>query len=107
MALRVPTLNVSVVDVTYKLRDSVEQQELFAFIKNVSETKEYKDVLGWTKEPLVSSDLIGEKRSSVVDLSASICLNKNFIKLISWYDNETGYSNRMVDLIVHMAKINN
>ena len=106
MALRVPTLNVSVVDVTYKLRDSVAQDQLFAFIKTVSRTKQYKDVLGWTEEPVVSADLIGEKRSSVVDLSASICLNENFIKLISWYDNETGYSNRMVDLMVHMEQMN-
>ena len=107
MALRVPTLNVSVVDVTYKLRESVTQDELFTFIKTISETEQYKNILGWTDEPLVSADLIGEKRSSVVDFSASICLNDNFIKLISWYDNETGYSNRMVDLVVHMAKINN
>ena len=107
MALRVPTLNVSVVDVTYKLRDSVKQDELFAFIKTVCQTKQYKNILGWTDESLVSADLIGEKRSSVVDLSASIFLNENFIKLISWYDNETGYSNRMVDLVLHMAQTNN
>ena len=106
MALRVPTLNVSVVDVTYKLRDSVSQKDLFEFIKTVTETEEYKNIIGWTEDPLVSSDLIGEKRSSVVDLSGSICLNENFIKLLSWYDNETGYSNRMVDLIIHMGEIN-
>ena len=106
MSLRVPTLNVSIVDVTYKLRDSVSQEQLFTFIKNISETEEYKKIIGWTEEPLVSSDLIGDKRSSIVDITASICLNDNFVKILSWYDNETGYSNRMVDLIVHMANVN-
>ena len=102
MALRVPTLNVSVVDVTCKLRDSVSQEDLFAFIKSTTQSEYHKKIVGWTEEAVVSADLIGEKRSSVVDLSATICLNDNFIKLISWYDNEVGYSNRMVDLIVHM-----
>ena len=106
MALRVPTLNVSVVDVTCKLRDSVSQEDLFAFIKSITDSEYHKKIVGWTEEALVSADLIGEKRSSIVDLSATICLNDNFIKLISWYDNEVGYSNRMVDLIVHMNSTN-
>ena len=107
MALRVPTLNVSVVDVTCSLEKSVSREDLFAFIKEISENEYYKRFIGWTEEPVVSSDMISEKRSSVVDLTASICLNDNFIKLVSWYDNETGYSNRMVDLVMHMSKTNN
>ena len=106
MSLRVPTLNVSVVDVTCSLINPVSKEELHNFIKSVSESNHYKKIIGWTDEPLVSSDMIGEKRSSIIDLSASICLNDKFIKLISWYDNEIGYSNRMIDLVIHINKMN-
>ncbi len=106
MSMRVPTLNVSVVDVTCNLKHSITQEELSNFIKEISSTDDYKNFIGWTDEPVVSSDMIGEKKSTIVDLSASICLNDKFVKLISWYDNEIGYSNRMIDLVCLMEKHN-
>ena len=106
MAFRVPTLNVSVVDVTCKLSSSITPENFITFIKETSQSSKYKHILGYTEEQLVSSDLIGDKRSSVVDLSSCIFLNDNFVKLVSWYDNECGYSNRMVDFIMHMDTIN-
>ena len=107
MSLRVPTLNVSVVDVTCNLNESVTQEELNTYIKEITLSHDYKKYIGWTDEPIVSSDMIGDKRSSIVDLKASICLNDKFIKLVSWYDNEIGYSNRMLDLIQHIHEANN
>ncbi len=106
MSMRVPTLNVSVVDVTCNLKQSVTQEDLSSYIKEISSSDEYKKFIGWTDESVVSSDMIGEKKSSIVDLSASICLNDTFIKLISWYDNEIGYSNRMIDLVCLMEEYN-
>ena len=102
MSLRIPTLNVSVVDVTCNLETGVSQQELFEYIKTISNTTRYNKFIGWTEQPIVSTDFVGDKRSSIIDLNASICLNDKFIKMVSWYDNEKGYSNRMLDLIMHM-----
>ena len=99
LSLRVPTLNVSVVDVTFNLISPITKQDFTEYIKNISESKQYKNIIGWTEEPLVSSDFNGNKCSCVIDLSASVFLNERFIKLVSWYDNEVGYSNRMIDLV--------
>ena len=107
MSLRVPTLNVSVVDVTCNLKNPVTQEELYNYIKEISLSDDYKKYIGWTNEPIVSSGMIGDRRSTIVDLKASICLNDKFIKLVSWYDNEIGYSNRMIDLVKHIHENNN
>lgn len=104
MAFRVPTLDVSVVDLTVKLEKAASYEEVKAAIKEASETT-MKGILGYTEDDVVSSDFIHEPRTSVFDAKAGIALNSNFMKLISWYDNEWGYSNKVVDLIVHMAKV--
>ena len=101
MAFRVPTANVSVVDLTVRLDQGVQIKDLIQTIKDASQN-ELKGILDWTEEPLVSSDFIGNANSSIVDVKACIQLNDNFVKLISWYDNEWGYSNRVVDLIKHI-----
>ena len=104
MAFRVPTLDVSVVDLTVRLAKDTTYDEVKAAIKEASETT-MKGVLGYTEDAVVSSDFIHEVRTSVFDAEAGITLNKNFMKLVSWYDNEWGYSNKVVDLITHMAKV--
>ncbi|MFA6866209.1 MAG: type I glyceraldehyde-3-phosphate dehydrogenase [Clostridia bacterium] len=104
MAMRVPTLDVSVVDLTVKLEKSASYEEVKAAMKLASETT-MKGVLGYTEDAVVSSDFINEERTSVFDASAGIALNDKFMKIISWYDNEWGYSNKVVDLIVYMAKV--
>jgi glyceraldehyde 3-phosphate dehydrogenase len=104
MAFRVPTLNVSVVDLTCRLEKSATYEEICAAVKVASEN-ELKGVLGYTEDEVVSTDFIHEVRTSVFDAKAGISLNGNFVKLVSWYDNEWGYSNKVVDLIVHMAKV--
>src|SRR3954462_14622642 len=103
MAFRVPTPTVSVVDLTVRTVKETSYEEICAAMKKASETY-LKDILGYTSDEVVSSDFIHDKRSSIFDAGSGIELNKNFFKLISWYDNEWGYSNRLVDLIVHMAK---
>jgi len=103
MAFRVPTPDVSVVDLTCKLEKEATMDEIVAAIKEASETS-MKGVLSWTADEVVSTDFIGNKFSSIFDIKAGIALNKSFVKLVSWYDNEWGYSNRLVDLCVHMAK---
>jgi glyceraldehyde 3-phosphate dehydrogenase len=103
MAFRVPTPDVSVVDLTCKLEKEASMDEIVAAIKEASEGP-MKGILGWTGDEVVSTDFIGSKFSSIFDIKAGIALNKNFVKLVSWYDNEWGYSNRLVDLAVHMAK---
>jgi glyceraldehyde 3-phosphate dehydrogenase len=103
MSFRIPTLDVSVVDLTVRLEKSVSYDDVKLAIKEASETT-MKGILGYTEDEVVSSDFIHEKRTSVFDAKAGIALNKNFMKLISWYDNEWGYSNKVVDLIVHMYK---
>jgi len=102
MAFRVPTPNVSVVDLTCKLVKPASMEEINAAIKDASEGK-MKGILGYTEDMVVSSDFNGTKFSSVYDSKACLQLNNNFVKLISWYDNENGYSNRVVDLIKIMA----
>jgi len=105
MAFRVPTQDVSVVDLTVRVEKATTYDEVCATIKRASESKEYAGVLGYTEDALVSSDFIGDPRSSVFDATAGIQLGSNFIKLVSWYDNEWGYSNRVVDLLQHMSEV--
>ena len=98
MAFRVPTLDVSVVDLTVNLKKSTSYEEICKAIKQASEG-ELKGIMGYTDEMVVSSDFIGDSRTSIFDAGAGIMLNDKFVKLVSWYDNEWGYSNRVVDLI--------
>lgn len=100
MAFRVPTIDVSVVDLTVRLETSASYGEIVEAIKKASEN-EMKGILGWTDEDLVSKDFEGDERSSIFDIKAGIALNDNFVKLVSWYDNEWGYSNRLVDLLMY------
>ncbi|WP_413528966.1 glyceraldehyde-3-phosphate dehydrogenase [Rahnella inusitata] len=104
MAFRVPTPNVSVVDLTARLEKPATYKEICAVIKAASEAGDLKGVLGYTEDDIVSTDFNGEKLTSVFDAKAGIALNDNFVKLVSWYDNETGYSNKVLDLISHVSK---
>jgi len=104
MAFRVPTIDVSVVDLTCKLKKSTSYEEICAHIKARSEGSQ-KGFLGYSDEPLVSTDFEGDLRSSIFDADAGIMLNPNFVKLVAWYDNEYGYSGRVVDLMKHVAAI--
>jgi len=101
-SFRVPTADVSVVDLTCRLEKPATYEEICKTIKDASEGK-YKGIMGYTDHEVVSSDFIGDARSSIFDAKAGIALNNHFVKLISWYDNEWGYSNRVVDLIKHVA----
>ncbi|WP_042870413.1 glyceraldehyde-3-phosphate dehydrogenase [Dickeya poaceiphila] len=103
MAFRVPTPNVSVVDLTARLEKPASYKEICAAIKAASEG-ELKGVLGYTEDDVVSTDFNGEKLTSVFDAKAGIALSDTFVKLVSWYDNETGYSNKVLDLIAHISK---
>jgi len=103
MAFRVPVPTVSVVDLTFKTVKETSLAEIKAALKKASETY-LKGILGYTEDEVVSSDFIHDERSSIFDAGASIELNKNFFKLVSWYDNEWGYSNRTIDLLKKMAK---
>ncbi|MCR4680990.1 MAG: type I glyceraldehyde-3-phosphate dehydrogenase [Bacteroidales bacterium] len=103
MSFRVPTADVSVVDLTCKIRKAATYDEIKAAVKHASEN-ELKGILGYTEEAVVSTDFLGEKRTSVFDATAGIMLNEHFVKLVSWYDNEIGYSNKVVDLICSMDK---
>lgn len=105
MSMRVPTLNVSVVDLTVRLAKETTYEEICAAMKEASEG-ELKGILGYTNEDVVSSDFIGDSRTSIFDEKAGIQLSPTFVKIISWYDNEWGYSNKVLDLIAHMAKVN-
>jgi glyceraldehyde 3-phosphate dehydrogenase len=104
MAFRVPTLNVSVVDLTCRLEKPASYEEIKAAIKDASEN-ELKGILGYTEDAVVSSDFIHDPRTCIFDAEAGIPLNDHFVKLVAWYDNEWGYSNKVVDLICHMAKV--
>lgn len=104
MSFRVPTLDVSVVDVTFRLAKEASYDEIKAAVKEASEG-EMKGILGYTEEDVVSSDFLGDPRTSIFDAKAGIALNKNFVKLVSWYDNEWGYSNKVLELIAHMATV--
>jgi len=103
MAFRVPVPTVSVVDLTCKTVKETSLADIKAAMKKASETY-LKDILGYTEEEVVSSDFIHDARSSIFDAGSSVELNKNFFKLVSWYDNEWGYSNRTIDLLKKMAK---
>ena len=105
MAMRVPTANVSVVDLTCRIEKGASYEEIKAVIKAASENGELKGILGYTEDQVVSTDLNGDERSSIFDAAAGIALNANFIKLVSWYDNEWGYSRRVVDLISYIAGV--
>lgn len=104
MAFRVPTATVSVVDLTCRIEKGASYDEIKAAIKEASEG-EMAGVLGYTEDAVVSSDFITHVETSVFDADAGIALNDNFVKLVSWYDNEWGYSNKVLDLIVHMATV--
>lgn len=104
MAFRVPTPNVSVVDLTCRLKKSATYEDVKAAIKFASEGP-LKGILGYTEEDVVSNDFLGDSRSSIFDAKAGIALSASFVKLVSWYDNEWGYSNRVLDLIEHMALV--
>ncbi|BAE74622.1 glyceraldehyde 3-phosphate dehydrogenase [Sodalis glossinidius str. 'morsitans'] len=102
MSFRVPTPNVSVVDLTARLEKQASYEDICAAIKKAAEG-ELKGVMGYTDEDVVSTDFNGEKLTSVFDAKAGIALNDKFVKLVAWYDNETGYSNKVLDLISHIA----
>jgi glyceraldehyde 3-phosphate dehydrogenase len=105
MAMRVPTLDVSVVDLTVNLAKPATYAEICAAMKEASEG-ELKGILGYTEDQVVSSDFLGDARTSIFDAKAGIALTDTFVKVVSWYDNEIGYSNKVLDLIAKMVKIN-
>jgi glyceraldehyde 3-phosphate dehydrogenase len=104
MAFRVPTPDVSVVDLTVRLAKPAKYEEIKAAVKKASETT-FKGIIGYTEEQVVSNDFLGDPRTSIFDADAGIALSDTFVKLVAWYDNEWGYSNKLVDLILHMAKV--
>lgn len=104
MSFRVPVLDVSVVDLTCNLAKPASYDEICKVVKEASEN-ELKGILGYTEDDVVSSDFIGETRTSVFDVKAGITLTPTFVKLVSWYDNEYAFSNKMVDLIIHMDSV--
>ena len=106
MAMRVPTLDVSVVDLTVNLAKPTTYAEICSAMKSASEGK-LKGILGYIEDPIVSSDILGNTNSSIFDARAGIALTSTFIKVISWYDNEIGYSNKILDLVAHMSFVNN
>jgi glyceraldehyde 3-phosphate dehydrogenase len=104
MSFRVPTVDVSVVDMTVKVAKETSYEEIMAVLKKASEN-EMKGILGYTEDDVVSQDFIGDSRTSVIDAKAGIGLNSTFFKLVSWYDNEYGYSSKLIDLAVHIANV--
>jgi len=104
MAFRVPTPDVSVVDLTVRLARPAKYSDIVAAIKE-SAAGDMAGYLDWTEDEVVSTDFVSCKTSSIFDVRAGIALNDNFVKLVSWYDNEWGYSNRVIDLAIHMAKV--
>ena len=113
MSMRVPTLDVSVVDLTVNLAKPAKYEEICAAMKAASEGAmkaasegELKGVLGYTEDAVVSSDFLGDTRTSIFDAKAGIALTDTFVKVVSWYDNEIGYSNKVLELIAHMKKVN-
>ncbi|WP_261881869.1 type I glyceraldehyde-3-phosphate dehydrogenase [Vibrio pelagius] len=103
MAFRVPTANVSVVDLTVNLKEAASYEAICAAMKEASEG-EMAGVLGYTEDQVVSQDFIGEVNTSVFDAKAGVALTDKFVKVVSWYDNEIGYSNKVLDLIAHISK---
>ena len=104
MAFRVPTANVSVVDLTVKLDSETSYDKVMDALKSASEN-ELKGILGFTKDLVVSQDFIGDSRTSIVDYNAGIELNSTFFKIVTWYDNEAGYSNKLIDLAAHVYSL--
>ena len=104
MSFRVPTPDVSVVDLTCRLEKSATYEEIKSAVKEASEGA-LKGILGYTEDDVVSTDFVGEYCTSVFDAKAGIALNDNFVKLVAWYDNEWGYSNKVLDLISHMSTV--
>ncbi len=104
MSFRVPTADVSVVDLTCRLNKAATYEEICAAMKKASEN-ELKGILGYTEDAVVSTDFTSDPRTSIFDAKAGIALNGNFVKVVSWYDNEWGYSNKVVDLICYMASL--
>ena len=102
MSMRVPTIDVSVVDLTVKVAKETSYDEIMAVLKKASEN-EMKGILGYTEDLVVSQDFVSDSRTSIVDAKAGIGLNSTFFKIISWYDNEYGYSSKLIDLSVHIA----
>ena len=104
MAFRVPVADVSVVDLTVRLEKPATYEQIKKAMKDASEG-ELKGILGYTEDAVVSQDFIGDARTSIFDADAGIALNDNFVKIVSWYDNEWGYSNKIIDLLQHMATV--
>lgn len=104
MSMRVPTADVSVVDLTVKLSKETSYDDIMAVLKKESEGK-MKGILGFTEDDVVSQDFISDSRTSIVDAKAGIGLNSTFFKIVSWYDNEYGYSSKLIDLSVHVASL--
>merc|ERR1719440_1430783 len=105
MAFRVPTQDVSVVDLTVRLEKPATYAQISEAIKKSAASPRLSNILGYTEDQVVSSDFIHDPRSSIVDVGAGIALNDKFVKLVSWYDNEWGYSNRLVDLAMYMNSV--
>ncbi|WWC91350.1 glyceraldehyde-3-phosphate dehydrogenase [Kwoniella dendrophila CBS 6074] len=105
MAFRVPTSDVSVVDLVARIEKGASYDEIKAVIKKASESPELKGILGYTEDEVVSTDFVGSTESSIFDAKAGIALNANFVKLVSWYDNEYGYSRRVCDLVAYIAGV--
>ena len=103
MAFRVPTADVSVVDLTVRLEKEASYGEICEKLKEASESGPMKGIMGYTEDALVSSDFLGDDRSCIVDVTAGIQMSPTFVKLVAWYDNEWGYSNRVVDLAQYMS----
>lgn len=106
MSFRVPTLDVSVVDLTCRLEKPAKYDDIVVAIKKACEN-ELKGIMSWTEDDVVSSDFIHDSHTSIFDVTAGISLSDTFVKLVSWYDNEWGYSNKVVDLITHMYGVDN
>lgn len=102
MSFRVPTIDVSVVDMTVKVAKETSYDEIMKVLKNASET-DYKGIIGYTEDDVVSQDFVSDTRTSIIDAKAGIGLNSTFFKIVSWYDNEYGYSSKLIDLSVHIA----
>jgi glyceraldehyde 3-phosphate dehydrogenase len=104
MSFRVPTVDVSVVDLTVKVAKETSYDEIMAVLKKASEN-EMKGILGFTEDDVVSQDFVSDSRTSIIDAKAGIGLNSTFFKIVSWYDNEYGYSSKLIDLAVHIANL--
>ena len=104
MAFRVPTADVSVVDLTVRLEKAATYEEIKKAMKDASEG-ELKGILGYTEDEVVSTDFLGDARTSIFDAKAGIALNDHFVKVVAWYDNEWGYSNKLIDLVQHIGSV--